>query len=259
MHIEVIGFSATAPSTGAAAAAFTGDSLVVKNSKGAANIIGWWADQQLAGYQQLTFPSGHDTTRGIRTRVVASEVDLRWPMGVPIAVQPQELLTVSIAGSPTAGDVEQGAFLLMYDDLPGVNARLIDWNELMRRGVSNTTIENTITTTAGPGWSGAELITAESDLLHANTDYAIVGMQCSVECLALAIQGPDTGNVRIACPGNELDNDFTNGFFGMLSRALGRKTIPVINSGNKSSTFLSAAQDENAAAVPMTTFLVELR
>src|SRR5215213_6137267 len=134
MHTELISYSATQPNTGAAAAAFTGDSLTIKNSRGAAHVLAMWAFNQVDGYHQIVWPSGHDTTRGWRTIVQASDITPRNVMGTPWFLQPQELLTITIAGSNTAGDVETGHMLIEYDDLPGVTSRQIDWDSVLRRG-----------------------------------------------------------------------------------------------------------------------------
>lgn len=258
-HIELVTATATAPSTGAAAAAVTGDSLTVKNGRRGVRILSAWACLQTAGFVQIVRPSGHDTTRDFRQRVPASEVDLLLPPGLALDVEPQELLGVTIAGSATAGDVEQVCMLLEYDDLPGTNQRLISWSELMRKTEKLLTVEFTITTTAGPGYGGDELINAESALLQANRDYAVIGAKVAVECGALTIRGPDTGNVRIGIPGNDLDGELTNGWFGTLARAFNRALIPVINSGNQNSTYIGAHTDENAAAVPGSLLLAMLK
>jgi hypothetical protein len=244
MHTELVSFSATQPNTGAAATAFTGDSLTIKNSKGPAHIVAWWAQQQVDGYQQLITPTMHDTTRGFRTVVEASNIDNLLPAGMAIEVQPQELMSITIAGSNTAGDVELGHMLVHYPDLPGVNARAIKWSDLLRRAETLTTVQMTLTG-AATGYTGAELITAESDLLRANRDYAIIGATTSTACGAITIVGPDTGYVRTAIPGQASDADIGRDWFAALSRQFDLALIPVINSGNKSATTIGITQNEN--------------
>lgn len=244
MHTEFVSFSATQPNTGAAATAFTGDSLTIKNSKGPAYLLSWWAQQQGDGYQQLITPTMHDTTRGFRQVVEAGNIDSLLPAGMAIEVQPQELMSVTIAGSNTAGDVEIGGMLIHYPDLPGVNARAIKWQDLIRRTETLTTVQMTITG-AATGYTGAELITAESDLLRANRDYAIVGATTNVACAAITILGPDTGYVRTAVPGQASDADIGRDWFAALSRQFDLPLIPVINSGNKAATTIGIVQNEN--------------
>ena len=218
MHTEIVSFSATQPNTGAAAAALTGDSLTIKNSKGPAQIVAWWAQQQVDGYQQLVTPTSHDTTRGFRQVVEASNIDNILPPGMSIEVQPQELMSITIAGSNTAGDVELGCMLVHYPNLPGVEARAIKWADVQRRAEVMTTLQLTVTG-AATGYTGEELITAESDLLRANRDYAIIGATTSTACAAITLVGPDTGYRRTAIPGQASDADVGHDWFARLSRA----------------------------------------
>lgn len=259
MHTELIAFTATAPgAAGAAAAALTGDSLTIKNAMGPASIIAWWAQQQSDGYQQLVTPTSHDTTRGYRTVVEAANIDSVIPAGLGIEVQPQELMSITIAGSATAGDVETGCMLVHYPNLPGVSSRSITWEQLRSRGEMLTTIQATLTG-AATGYTGTELINAESDLLRANRDYAVIGITTNVACAAITLVGPDTGYVRVAVPGQASDADVGSDYFCMLARNFGLPLIPVINSGNKASTSLGIVQNENNVSPVISVTLALLR
>ena len=259
MHFELVSYSATAPgAAGAAAAAVVGDSLTVKNSLGPAKILAWWADNQAAGFHQLIFPSGHDTTRGLRSRVRASEVDQLLPTGLGITVQPQEALALTISGSAVAGDVETGSMLIAYNNLPGVTSRKIGWQDLEKRVEKFTTIDMPITGVAA-GYTGSATIASSVDLLNANRDYAVLGCGISLETCTVTLVGPDTGNVRIGMPGNDTDNDLPLNFFPLLSRAFDMDLIPVINSGNKASTFISILQDENNIVPSVSLYLALLK
>ncbi len=261
MHIEVLSFSATAPgSSGAAAAALSGDSLTIKNGKDGSRIslLGLWSKNQTAGFVQVASPLMHDSTRGIRVRANAAIVRNVLTTKFPQQMYAQDSLSAQIAGSAVAGDVELASMLLYYEDLPGVNARLIGADELATRLKSITTVDASITTTAGPGYSGSEALNAESDLLHANQDYAILGAVVGVRCLAVTLKGPDTSNLRIAVPGEPNNPNRTGSFFVNLAERYNMPLIPVINSANRASTFLEAAQDENAAAVTVSWILAEL-
>lgn len=248
MHIELITASATAAATtGTAAAGVGSDSLVVKNANKAkaVDIIAAWQTNQTAGFHQLAFPSGHDTTRGYRVGTAIGVNTALLPIGVKMRVQPQETLAVTIAATAVAGDVENASYLVRYEDLPGISARLITAGQLEQRTEKLTTIENSLASTAGPSYGTPELINADSDLLLANRDYAVVGMFCRTSVHAVYMLGPDFGNVRIGCPG-VLRQEVTSQWFAMLSRAHGEPLIPVLNSGNKGATFIGVATDENA-------------
>lgn len=261
MHTEILSWSATAPgAAGAAATALTGDSLTVKNSRGSGSprIVDLWAMQQTSGFQQIAFPSGHDTTRGYRYGTEAGDTSSKLPALQSLKVESQELLTITVAGSATAGDVELGCALVHYPDLAGVNDRALTVSGLSGKVEKLTTIFCTITGTAA-GYTGGELITAESNLLLANRDYAILGGNTTVDCLAVTIIGPDTGYARIAFPGADQDADEVSGYFVKLAAMMETALIPVINSGNREATTVGIVQDENNVSVVVTLFLALLR
>jgi hypothetical protein len=261
MHTELLSWSATAPgAAGAAATALTGDSLTIKNDRGnsAPKIIDLWAMQQTSGFQQIAFPSGHDTTRGYRYGTEAGDSTSRLPLGMMIEVQPQELLTVTVAGSATAGDVELGCALVHYPNLAGVESRSLTWSQLQSRYEKLTTVFLTVAGAAA-GYTGAELINAESDLLLANRDYAILGINTTVDCAAVTIIGPDTGYARIGVPGADQDADEVANYFPKLAIAHEMSLIPVINSGNRANTNIGIVQDENNVNAVITLFLALLK
>jgi len=248
MHVELVSYSATQPNTGAAAAAFTGDSLVIKNDrKLGTRMLSMWAFNQVEGYHQIYTQTSHDTTRGWRTVVEATDITDRLPMGIGMPVEAQELMNITIAGSNTAGDVETGHCLIHYTDLPGIDQRNLDWTAVVRRTEKITTVQASITG-SGAGYSGTELINADSDLLLANRDYALLGIETVTPVGTVWLSGPDTGNVKIGVPGNALRPDLTGNYFAMLSRAYNKPLIPVINSGNKNSTSIGVGMNENAGA-----------
>jgi len=263
-HMElVLAHAIAAVAGGSAATAPAGFSLTVKNGK-EARLLNFWTDVQTAGFTRLTSPSMHDQTLGYQVRQAVSDTDLRMPMGLGLDLTPQEDLAVTISGAATAGDVETFAGLMYYEELGGVSAasRGISWEEFKKRRAPGglVTIPATITAAGATGGvSGEELITAESNLLKANEDYAVLGCITSVECAALTMRGPDTGNVHIAVPGNEIDIDMMAGFFLLMARAHDLPIIPVINSGNRASTYIGCVQDENAAAVACSWILHKLK
>lgn len=260
MHIQLTSATATAPGAGgAAAAAVTGDSLTVLNANRnkRVDIIALWGTNQTAGFAQVAFPTGHDTTRGYRASVAAAVVPFLLPLGLLLPITPQEAIAATIAGSATAGDVEQLTFLTRYEDMPGITQRLIGPAEVERRTQRLTTIEASLVSSAGPGYSGTAAINAGSDLLIANRDYAVVGFSSRTAVQTIGIVGPDTGNVRVGCPG-VLRSEITAQWFKLLSVALGEPLIPVINSGNRSQTNFFVATDENAGTFLITAYLVLL-
>lgn len=249
MHVVLTTSSATAPNTGAAGAANTGDSLTTRNYKDPV-IATMWSSRQTSGFSQVAFPTGHDTTRGYRAQIAASTTELTLPIGMQIPLTPQELITNTISGSATAGDVELDSWLIRYADDQGQH--WMPYEQVRSRMREMTTVSANITGAAGPQYGGTELINADSDLLIANRDYAVLGMSCSARIHAMGFVGPDTGNDRIAVPGN-LRTDLTANFFRNIFGA-----CPVINSGNRASTNLFTVTDENVLNPNITLYLALL-
>lgn len=262
MHLEIVTATATAAAAapgGSAAAAVTGDSLVIKNAQPGSKVLmlAAWAHLNTNGIGgQLTRPSGHDTTRGFRFVGKAATVgkSLISPL-CPIDLKPQETMGVNLIGAATAGDVEALNMLIYYENLPGTTARL-GTTALLDRIDDVLTVQASITGAAGPGYTGSELISADSDLLQANRDYVVLGATsvAQVHSGALTIVGPDTGNVRIGCP-LTADEHYSANFFAILAAATGKPVIPIINSGNKGSTYLALSTNENGAALSVAVHL----
>ena len=254
------GFVTQPSTTQTALTMSTGDTLAVKASTGdrLVQLVQLWTDNQTAGIARVRSPRMHDNTQGVRVHAPASEVTPLLPWGRPQRVYPQDVLSVDLSGSNTAGDIETAALLMYYEDLPGIAGRFIGADEVLRRGVNVFPVENTLALGTAGGWSGAEAINAEYDLFKANTDYALIGYHVSVECAAVAWRGPDTGNLRVGGPGHELLRHFTAEWFLRLSRGYGVPAIPVFNSQNKAGTTIDGAQDENGADPLVTSIFVEL-
>lgn len=259
MHIKLLSATATAPSTGAAAAAVSGDSLTVENGKGKIRIISMWALMQGQGFAQIAFPSGHDSTRGFRMQCPVGHNLGVLPMGIGLPVQAQETLGITIAGSAVAGDVEQLYTLLHYEDLPGINQKLLTDAQLHSRFEKLTSVDVSITSTAGPSYGTPVALAASIDLLLANREYAVLGVTCRTQVGAAYLVGPDTGNVRIGVPGDVLKPEITSQFFPLLSRVTGLPCIPVINSGNKASTYFGVSHNENFSGMNLTWALALLK
>lgn len=258
MHTESIAFTVTNPGGGgAAAAAVAGDSLTVKNNRGVSGprILDFYGQQATAGFQQIVFPSGHDTTRGYRVGQIPDDTYPHIPVGLSIPITAQETITVTVAGGAAETDV--GSMLIHYPDLPGIDQRVLTWSQLDDRYEQVTTIFAAVTSGAG-AWGTAVAINAGTDLLKANRDYAVLGITSTVDQLCIAVTGPDTGNVRIGAPGSNQNTDEASSYFSTISREQGRALIPVINSGNKNSTFIQSVA-ATAVATNATIYLALLR
>lgn len=261
MHLEFLGFQATAAAAvGTAATAFTGDSLNVKNARDGSKIrlITAFSKNQTLGAMQIVAPSFNDTTRGIRWVGAAAQVMLPLMGFMPQMLQPQELLSATIIGTAVAGDIEQGILGVWYDDSPGLNGSYLTPAQVREQGVRSVTVQASVTATAAGSWTGAELLTADSDLLRANTRYALVGGQAGIQVTAIGIRAPDWSNVRVAIPGDVNMGDISQGWFAKLSEWNNMPLIPVFDSANKNNIFIDIGDDENGVATTVNLNLVEL-
>ena len=246
---------------GNALAAVPGDSLIVKNAKEGSRIrcIAMWGKLQLAaGYIGVLSPLLHDSTRGFRTRCQVNTPDNQIPYGVSIPLHPQDNLTVQALCVDAAADEEYVSMLNYYDDFPNVAANLIGSEALKSRIKNITTVEDTSGATAINSYSGNRVINVASDLLHANTEYALLGFEVGILCHAITVIAPDFANFRVGCPGNIVDSQLTQNWFKDLAEANGIDCIPVFNTANKGNIIIQVVQDENAVVVPFSLVLAEL-
>ena len=257
MHYEIVSTIATAAaSTGAAGAALTGDSLVVKQGRQDIRIISAWSSKITAGFDQIVSPSAHDTTRGYRVGVPAAMGNIILPIGCTIPLTASETLAITQAGTAQAGDIDCFSALVFYQDFPGISMRTTSPEAVKRRVKKMVTVESSIASVA-TGQYVSEAINADSDLLKAETDYAVIGMSTRTAVHSLTLAAPDFSNVRIGCPGN-LRPEITNQWFDLLSRALNKPLIPVFNSGNKGNVLVGFSSNEDAATTLVTLHLAML-
>lgn len=255
--------TSTGTAIGATLAATTiasGDSFQIKNQSGNAPalLVQVWVDAQVAGMARIRSPKMHDNVDAIRSRTLVGVLEPLLPWGMPQPLYPQDVEIVELAGSAVAGDIESVVQQIYYPDLPGQSARLNTWDQVKSRikNVIGQRIAITLGSTAG--YNGARAINADTDLLQANTDYAVLGMTTDTECAAVCLRGPDTGNLRVSVPGEPGLWHHTNYWFRRLSLAYNLPLIPIINSANKGGTLIDAVNDENGGTANVTIWLAQL-
>jgi len=253
----------TGTAIGATLAATTiasGDSFTIKNAQLNTDVflLQTWVDNQVAGMLRIRSPKMHDNVDAIRSRVQIGVVKPLLPYGVPQRLYPQDTEIVELAGSAVAGDVESVVQLIYYSDLPGQSARLFTWEQIKARVKHLVGVRLAITLGSTAGYNGARAINADVDLLQANNDYAVMGMTTDVECAAICLRGPDTGNLRVSCPGEPDLTEEGTWFFRNLAWNYSLPLIPVINSANKGATLIDCVNDENGGTANVTLWLAML-
>ena len=255
--------TSTGTAIGATLAATTiaaGDSFQIKNAALNSDVLllNFWTDNQVAGSVRIRSPKMHDNVDAIRTRALIGVVEPLLPFGAAQRLYPQDTEIVELAGSAVAGDIESVVQLIYYADLPGNAARLFTWDQIKPKIRNMVGLRLAITLGSTAGYNGARAINGDVDLLKANLDYAVLGMTTDTECAAICLRGPDTGNLRVAVPGEPALWHVTNHWFKRLSIAHNLPLIPVINSANKGGTLVDCVNDENGGTANVTIWLAEL-
>lgn len=255
----VTGFVVAPSTTFTALTMGSGDTLAVRALDGGhAYILAFWSDQQSLGNVRIRSAQMHDNVQGIRALSVASEVLPLNPMGANIPLTEFDTLVIDMTGSATSGDIETFSSLWYYENAKGFNARLVTWDQIKSQIIDYMYVENSLALGTAGGYSGEETIISEFDQWKTQYDYALLGYQVSVECGCVGWRGPDTSNLRIGGPGNELQKDLTGMWFKYLSEKTGLPTIPVWYGQNKGSILIDGAQDENGTDSVVTSIFARL-
>lgn len=237
--------------------AFPGDTLSIRSFPSTENayIVDLWGVAATENQQRLRSPRFHDNVNGILVRpfTVSRSLLTEWQWQ---KVYPQDTLIAEMTGA--AIETDGFGYLTYYPDLPGADARLVDFDSIKPRIVNlvNVTVANAAGAAVGAR-SASRAINADSDLLVANTDYALLGYECDAAGLSIGIRGPDTGNLRVGGPATT-ERVETRDYFTRLGKQQGIPTIPVINSANKAGTLVDNAQVVAGVAMNVTLLFAEL-
>jgi len=263
LAFEVLCGRATAPGTTMTTLTpLTGDSFVIKNAAPGKRTLLCNASARIhagaSGMLRIRSPKLHDNVMGLNWQLHAGHNFLLMPTRVVQPVFPQDPLTIEMTGSGTSGNIEHGAIFVWYEDLPGVNARLVNYADIAARIKNLFTVQVPLSLGTSGDYTGTVAINSAYDLFKANVDYALLGYKVSAEAFMIGIRGPDTGNLRIGMPAVVGHEDFTEEFFIRLNERWGVPTIPVINGSNKFSTTIDGVQDEGGADTVVTLIMAEL-
>lgn len=255
---EVITGRATNPAALTALTMNTSDSAAVRSfGEGAVPYIeNVWTQQATAGFVRIRSPRMHDSTQNIRIAAGAANPVALLPLGTEQRLYQTDNLTLEIQGG--GAEVDSAAFLMYYGNVSAGAGRFGLWEQV------KPLIRNYLTVqvdTAGPvtsgDWSAGTTITNFTDLLHADTWYAVLGYELDAPCLAVALRGPDTGNYRVGGPGMT-DPTETRDWFKRLSVLHGTPHIPILNSQNDGATQSFVSRITAAGTVNVTWTLAEL-
>lgn len=239
----------------------TGDTFTVRNSSqtGKAVLEAVMGHYLQANPLRVRSPLLHDNVQGLRYRVLTGDSSDLTADYVEQQVEPQDTLIwellVTTAPGVTENEVAVGR--IYYSDLPGASARIHSVGDVVPNVKSLVTVEIPVVVSGTAGTWADVAVNNFQDLLHANTDYAVLGYETDTLVASVAVKGPDTSNLRIGGPGIT-DRYKTRQHFMDLSQWYGTPHIPVFNSANKAGTFVSVSSRLIAGTVNITLNLAEM-
>lgn len=256
----IASYQGTSGSTLAAGTMATGDPNTIRNFPAAAPN----ACLIEAMYDYVTSPQAcrvrspllHDNVRGIQFTPGASVPPKLLPsFGAYQELEAQDTLTFELSTAATTGKALLG-LSIYYPQLPGAASRLYAPGDVIPRIVNIKPVYVAVGSGANTAGQWYDLVlTTTEQLLKANTDYAVLGLLLDVAVAALAVKGPDTGNLRCSVPGGANDV-YGADYFVRKSVEANLPLIPVINAANAGSTYVSLIS--SAATGAASTFQVIL-
>jgi hypothetical protein len=247
---SIASYQGTSGASLAAGTMASGDSATIRafpESAEARLITEFYDDVTSPQPWRVRSPLLHDNVNGIQFYPGVSSPTELYPLYAQQRLRPQDTLTFEFSTAASTGKA-LGGLLVYYSQLPGASARLYNPGDVL----GNVKNIKPVTVNIGSGANTAGqwydlVITTTENLLHANTDYAVLGITLNVAVAAVAVKGIDTGNLRVAVPGGT-NNPFAADYFVRLSMATGLPCIPVINAANAGSTYVSIISSAATAA-----------
>src|SRR5260370_39125668 len=190
-------FTAGAAGTGVATPN-GGDSFAVQNfpPSSSAFIDELWANGALTDFIRVRSPRMHDANQGIRLRVNGIVGVPLIPYDINNVIYPADALIVEI--DETAAGTGAISLLNYYNDLPGVQARLATWPEISGRIDQVSGVDVLLGAIGAIGqYSAGNGVQSLFDNFQAGSDYAVLACTTAASRLSIAIQGQDTGNLKI--------------------------------------------------------------
>lgn len=231
--LQVVTGQATNPSTTITALTpNTGDSFTVKNAplNSRIELLDAWAFTTTNLLLRYRSPLLHDLSQNARLQPVASKSYPLMNQHAGQILEPQDPLIVEITGG--TAEVDAASLLVHYENLPGADARLFDWNEIQPLVEDLFTVEVDLTSSGTScNYSPTVALNASFDTFRRGMDYAILGYDCATEGLTFGISGADTANLRVGGPLTALPF-LTRDWFIRLNMNTGYPCVPVINSAN---------------------------
>jgi len=235
----------------------SGDSLTIRNfgPNAYARLEAIYYQATTTGSIQVKSPMFCDDVRGIQFTPAESPSRFLLPAEIGQPLVSQDTLSLQLSGGGS-GETDVVALSVYYSDLSGTSARLVNWSDISSIIKNVKPLEVDVSTPTAGTWSDTVITTTEN-LLHANQDYAVLGFVTDTEAAAIGVKGQETGNLRITGAGSTATN-VTSNYFVNMSEMHKTPHIPVFNSANKDSFYVSVMQATTVGALKVQLILAEL-
>lgn len=261
--IDTVGCFSTQAGAGAfpqALAAFPGDSLIVRGTRGESKahleaLI--YASNATGQKMRVISPLLHDNVTGLTFTPGENPMLFGIPLEASVELNEQDTLTVQ--GSSGAATTITAGLVISYEDLRGVSAELFRWSDIRDDIRFIKAVEVDLNAIAVGAWTDT-LITTTENQLHADASYAVLGWDVNQSVDLIGIKGVATGNLRLCGPGGPTTLDFTD-YFIQGSVEGNQPYIPVFQANDRTAVFVSAANHAaiGGAAAIVTLIVAQLR
>jgi len=221
----------------------------------------WGSNDDSIFQLSIKSPRLHDQVKGILlagTNLSTTNEQVFTPQPLMPGYNLQQLYStdvLSVTANGTAADVFNAAFNVRYENLGGIAARLVTYDQIVGSIVNTLGILTApIPSGTAGAWGAGYVLNSGDNRLKADTDYAVLGYTSTRTVTAISIVGTDTGNLFIGGPGG-YSADITGDFFVEVGRKYGRPSIPVLNSNNAGSTTVQIA-DILTSGTPNVTWIM---
>lgn len=275
-YAQVLTTASVASATGGTFAdtlvANTGDSVSVANFAGESDLgarwlEAWGIDSAHAAELAVIYSrpeATHDQQHGWRSSILAAAFNATGHVASVDLLQGKDVLNAYRSDTPqllvtsTASDCIVLSWVTEYDNLPGASAAFISPLDVIQHHKSRVGIRVSAVASGTAGAYGAQrAFNADDDRLHANTWYAICGVNVQLPVTTISLIGPDFGGQRVGLPAGSYQGN-SSGWFMDQSYKWGRAYVPVFNSNNKANTLVQVADSSTSTSPQIDFQLVEL-
>jgi hypothetical protein len=247
----------------------TNDSLAVANfNTGGARWLEAWGIDSLHVAELEAFytrpEATHDQQHGIRFNIQAAAFNTVGHVGEVSLLGGKDVVnvfksdTLSLIATTTASDCIAFSWLTEYDDLPGASAMFTTPAQVAALHKSRVGIAcNAVASGTAGAYGTSRAINADDDRLHANTWYAILGVNVQTDVLTVSMLGPDWGGQRIGLPAGAIEIK-SSSFFLDQSDKWNKPLIPCFNSNNKGNTLVQVCDSAASTNPKIDIQMVEL-